>query len=229
MSPEWLTRDGHLTTLSLERHLAGEIDASPHLESCEACMVRHMALLEDAITMPPAPPIAPAKAPSPWPLAGVILAAAAALVFLVILPTAPSNDGVRVKGSFAFEVHAHDGKTSRLLVDGDAVAAGERLGFRVKSDAAGHLLILGRDAADTIWLAYPQDGQGQSAPFEAGALRDLKQAVTLDATPGEERLIAVLCADPITQASAGPLVLKRATPEGCRVRQITLRKTAAAP
>ncbi|MGK0359293.1 MAG: hypothetical protein ACI9U2_001595, partial [Bradymonadia bacterium] len=49
-----LTRDGHLTTLSLERHLAGEIDATPHLDSCDDCQERWIALQADAaLALPP--------------------------------------------------------------------------------------------------------------------------------------------------------------------------------
>ena len=149
---------------------------------------------------------------------------AAALVFLVIRPDPPPGDGVRTKGGFAFEVHLQDGAGSRLLIDGDSVAAGDRLGFRIKSDAPGHLLILGRDGAGEVWLAWPQTAQGSSAPIEPSAMRTLDQAVTLDATPGDERLVALLCAAPVHQRDVASMLARAETPDGCRARPITLRK-----
>lgn len=227
MSPDDLTRDGHLTTLSLERHLAGEIDATSHLDSCGDCQDRWIALQADAALALPPLNVADQPTPSRWPMvAGVLAIAAGLAVFVLRPPPAGHGDGVRVKGGFAFEVHAYDGQASRLLVDGDAVAAKERLGFRVKSDTAGHLLILGRDATGSVWLAYPQQNQGASVAFNSTPLRDLKQAITLDATPGDERLTALLCTAPTDAKTAGPVLARGETPDGCRLRQITIRKTA---
>lgn len=223
MQDDWLTRDGHLTALSLERHLAGEIDAGDHLAACAPCQARFAALEADEAKVQLRPPRA-APAPSRWPLYGGILAAAAAVVFFVLRPTGgpvdPGGaDGIRTKGGFAFEVHAHDGQRSRQLFDGDAVGAGERLGFRVQSDVAGHLLIVGRDGAGERWLAYPQQGGGASVAFGPSPLRDLGEAIQLDATPGDEQLTALLCAAPVHRAAIGG-----EAPAGCRARRITLKK-----
>lgn len=227
MSAEWMTRDGHLSVLSLERHLAGEIDASAHLSECATCAARWDALQADAAGPSLRPPVAPTATPR-WPIYGGLLAAAAAIVFFVMrLTTGPidDGDGIRLKGDFALEVHAHDGTRSRQVLDGDTVTAGERLGFRVKSTCGGHLLILGRDAKGEAWLAYPQQGGGKSAPFgPAKAMQDLKQAVQLDAAPGDERLDALLCDAPIDQATAAPILARGAVPPTCRLRQVTLRK-----
>lgn len=232
MRPDWLTRDGHLTDLSLERHLAGEIDVAAHLDGCALCRDRWAALEADeaaVVLRPPARVTPPTGNGGRLMLFGGLLAAAAAVVFFVLRPAGtvgdPIDDGVRLKGSFAFEVHAHDGSRSRQVLDGDAVAAGERLGFRVKTSAAGHLLVLGRDGSGETWLAWPQQGGGQSAPFgPAVSARDLGEAVRLDTTPGDERLQAVLCEAPVTQAQVAPLLARGETPPGCRLRALTVRK-----
>ena len=230
MTPETLTRDGHLTTLSLERHLAGEIDATPHLDTCSDCAARWVALQAEAAVPMPRPKTTAEAPASRWPMIGGALAIAAALAIFVLRP-APTNDiddGIRTKGSFAFEVHAHDGTRSRLLLDGDTVAAGERLGFRVQSQHPRDLLILGRDGSGAYWLAWPQ-GVDHSQVFTAQEARSLGEAVVLDATPGDETLFALLCDAAIDQAKAAPALTRGVAPDGCRMRQITVKKAGKTP
>ena len=234
LTADHLTRDGHLTTLSLERHLAGEIDATPHLEACADCHDRWTALQADAALFTLRPPTASAPTRSVWPMLGAGLAIASALAFFVLRPgpasgpgLAPASDGVRTKGGFAMRVYAHDGTRSREVFDGDAVEPGDRIGFRLAIDTSGHLMIIGRDGANSEWIAFPQHMRGQSSPVvrKPGVLDEvnLQETVRLDATPGDERIAAVFCAAPFDQAVAAQ-VFAEGVPEGCRVRRITLRK-----
>jgi hypothetical protein len=229
MSADWFDRDGQLTTLSLERHLAGEIDVSAHLAKSPQCAARLAALQAHAAGPQLRPPQSTQAAPR-WPIYGGLLAAAAAVAFFVLRPAAPVDDGIRVKGSFALEVHAHDGTRSRQVFDGDTVKPGDRLGFRAQTKTMGHLLILGRDARGDTYLVYPQTAAGSSAglgPSETP--RDLQQAIRLDALPGDEQILGVLCTDPVEMDAVAPIVAKGQAPDGCQLRRITLKKLPATP
>lgn len=229
MSTDWLSRDGHLTALSLERHVAGEIDAAEHLKACTGCAARLAALQTHAAR----PPLRPPQAAPPaarWPIYGGMLAAAAAIAFFVLRPSAPVDDGIRVKGGFTLEIHAHDGTRSRQIFDGDQVKPGVRLGFRVKTDRLAHLLILGHDARGVTYLVYPQSAGGASAAISPSETpRDLQQAIRLDAQPGDEQIIGLLCAEPFEKSSVAPSLAAGTTPAGCQQRRMTLKKQPAQP
>lgn len=144
---------------------------------------------------------------------GVLAAAAAtALVFFMAQPQDgaesgrveldPAADRITLKGKpIAFEVHVHDGTSSRLVTSGDTIAANERVGFRVQSREAGHLLIVGVDDLGHAYLCYPQDEDkgGQAVALAPSDVpMQLPQAMRFDAVAGHERLVAVFCDAPFT-------------------------------
>jgi hypothetical protein len=226
-----LSRSGALLDLTIERHLAGELSEADaalveaHLASHPACRARHEAAARDraAFRQRPVPvwmnapppahvaevvPLRPAR--RTWAYAGAVaLAAAALLAVLVGLPAAPDTapDVVRVRGDgLELGVYTED---STPLEFGSDVATGARLGFRIRSREAGHLVIVGVDDAGGAYPCYPQGGG--SAPVEAHTDPvSLDEAIRLDGTPGTERLVALRCAAPIDPAHAQERLVEEA-------------------
>lgn len=220
-----ITRHGHLTDLALEDWLDGALEptdqatVTAHLSDCADCARRVAgAQADDALPLPPRRTV---PANRPWPLWGAALVAVAAMVAVMALP--PADDGIRVKGAgLSLDVVAEGGAGQRRLAPGAVVHPGERLGFRVRSDRPGHLLVVNIDGSGTL---TPCVGSGASAPVAASAdWVTLPGAVRLDAQPGEERILAVRCDQAFTvddlRAAGGR------APEGCVVTTIPLTKDA---
>ncbi len=207
-------RDAHLTDLSLERLLLGELppeaqlEVEAHLNRCPCCDAALTAARKFGEELPsPEWAISPKKSTlGSWRGAwlGGLAAAAALLLFLLnssssIEPEPLSNppDGIRVKaGALDFEVFVHDGEQQHRALDGEQIQAGDRLGFRVTLRQSAYLLIAGLDAQGEPYLCYPQGKKGQAVQLEGKqAPQDLHQAVRMDATSGQERLIALSCSE----------------------------------
>ena len=176
-------RDGHLTDLALDQLLEdGTLEGTDaHLESCAVCRDRLAAA--NAVELPVLPfaekrglppqasvaaqPAQPAAANRPWMWAALLVTAAAAAVLLAMAvpsvdePVDP--DGIRIKGAaVGLQVFRDEGDRSERLRSGDRIAAGDRLGFRVRNRTAGHLMIVGVDARSETYLCYPQGLDGAS-------------------------------------------------------------------
>lgn len=207
-------REGHLSELGLHHVVAEELEGEAaarveaHLGSCAGCAARLEALRAEAAS--PLPPLrlnaAPEAANSPppderprtredrWaPWFAVASALVAAAVALVVLPT-PSEDEFRARSaSLSLEVWREAAGGAERLQDGDAVRPGDRLGFRVSSSDPGFLLVLGRDGAGTVYPVWPPQPE-EAADFAAAPQgAQLEVSLVLDATPGEERLVAFRC------------------------------------
>ncbi len=255
-------RDGRLLDLTIDRYLLGELCASEvaevdeHLAAHPAERVRLTAVRQaqraplPALRLPQAvaagsAPAAPSNVVplrrSLWPVAGGLLAAAAAALLLVN-PTAPQPEGPTdqfvSKGgalpALTLEVFRSDGEQTPQLHTGETVRAGDRLALRVGSEADGELLILGIDGGNNTYPCYPQ-GTASSAPLTAGPPAQLPAAITMDATPGMERLVALRCPAPmrfddvsaqLLQVAAGLSADVPLPPlqEGCAQAEIRLRK-----
>lgn len=224
MSP--FRRDGHLSAPGLEAIAVGLIDLrsaeiAVHLESCAMCRSQvdaHMQEVERTVLPPPpaflkpvaltpeAPPesdpvVPHTELPQPanrrrWPtMLGGILGAASALFMMV--PEAPT-DGVRHKGqALSLDVFADEGTWSRRLGADDEVSATERLGFRVGTHRGGYIMVVGIDQDASPYLCYPQS-DGVARWHEPGPAADLDEAIRLDGSAGAERVIGLLCKEPIT-------------------------------
>ncbi len=239
--PSPFRRDGHLTDLALEYVLDGQRseDATTHLESCTLCAERLEAA--EAVELPPLPAqrpqqttdstptpasqIEPANRPWMWAIFGAV--ASAALVLLVVRGLAPSEpDGFRVKGNgLALQVFRDAGEASERLRDGDLIAPGDRLGFRLRNRMDGHLLVFGIDATDATYVCYPQAQGGGSAPIVAQSRpTPLPEAIRMDDTPGAERIVALLCDAPFTLDDVEAELRDGRAPEGCVFDDVTLEK-----
>lgn len=221
MSP--FSEDGHLHDLGLELLLArapAADEAAAHVAACQTCQARVAAAR--AIHAPPRR--SPWASPARW--FGLVGLGAAAVAAVFLLAPGSEEDALRTKGSaVALEVFRDaQGAASERLRDGDEVHAGDRLGFRVRSRDAGHLLILGTDGG-APYLCYPQGLGGRSAPIAAtAAASDVPEAVRMDDKLGEERLVAIVCDAPFEVAQVAGL--DAALPPGCRSAAVTLRKVS---
>ncbi len=249
-----LTRDGHLTELSLERYLAGEVvsdEIQAHIDVCDVCAQRLESMRKDAASFIGRPPSPPQR--SLAPVYGALLAAAAAVAIYVAIPQGdgsgnerePGTSWVepaeyfRVKGSLNVEFFLNRSEVVTKAKDDDAVYAGDRVGFRVSTPTAGHLMIAGIDGKGEAYLCYPQDNGGRSKAFgPTKSLTTLDQAIVLDEILGREDLVAVFCEDAIEfQQVAGALkglrsgqsVDKILESQRCRQRTIRLMKKRMEP
>jgi len=237
----------HLSSLALERSVAGEAVDEDHLAACAHCQGRRAELARDTaqllrdLDVPGAVGAllrSVAPAPRPWyrrpgvAAAFVGLAACAALgVFTRDGGSRDEPADVRRKGSLGFEVirrdlHGHVGE----VASGDQLAPGEAIRFRVVSRDPGFLAIFGVDTAQAV-TSY-----GASLPLAGGVPRLLDGSIILDDTLGAERIVAVVCAWPIAGelglarealAAAGgdPRQLGRIAP-GCREASVLIEKVA---
>ena len=229
-------RDGHLTDLALDALVEdGSLEGTEaHLASCAVCRERLEAA--QAVELPPmdlplpsslqAPPPTPTAANRPWAMLALVAAAAVALLVAGTQLAPRETDGIRIKGSgLTLQVFRDEGARSERLRDGDTVAAGDRLGFRVRHRDEGHLMVLGIDGRDEAYLCYPQHRDGDAEPVDAAPNAvQLPEAIRMDATPGTETLIAVVCDVPFTFDAMADALKADDLPDGCVLDEVALEK-----
>ena len=128
-----------------------------------------------------------------------------------------------------------DGHIEALEPNG-RVRAGDAIRFLVSTPRAGHLVILGLDAAGTVSV-YVADGD-EPHPVERGRKQAMPGSIVLDATPGAERLVALECDARFSVANAvdaGRRSLERAARDprraspldlpGCQEAALTMDKS----
>ena len=245
--PQGFTRDGHLTDLAIEYLLAGTPlpGTEAHVAECAICAQRVEAAA--AVELPPLdalpplrppvvpampasvtepPPVEAANRPWMWALLGAAVSAALVLLVVRLAPSTESTDTYRVKGNgLALQIFRDAGETSERLRDGDRIAPGDRLGFRLRNGSAGHLLVFGIDAANESYVCYPQSEGGASTPIDASPRpTQLPEAIRMDDSPGTERLIALLCEAPFALEDVEDDVRNGRPPAGCVFDDVTLEK-----
>jgi hypothetical protein len=126
---------------------------------------------------------------------------AAAAFFLLFRPGAPPDDylGVKGGGPLGLAVFVQEGTGARLARDGEAVAAGAALRFRVRTAQPCGLWLLSVDARGQVSRLFPLQGE-RGAAVERTA--DLPGGAVLDGQPGPERIIALCAVAPMGWASA---------------------------
>ena len=229
MDSSLFTRDQHLLDLALERLVLDDLEpaaalkARAHLAGCDACEARHRAIAAELAQ--PLPELAPVGGRAQqrrsdtgimasilrmrWLMGGVgATVAAAAVALVMMLPqVAPELDPeFQRRGSdLSFEVYRQDDRGAVRLQDGDGVRPGDRLGFRVASQDAGYLLVFGIDATQATYPCFPSDAaRGAQAWAASPKPVQLDAAIELDATPGQERLVALLCDEPMQLENIAP-------------------------
>ena len=179
-----------------------------------------------------------------WLSGGLALATAVALLVLapkrdcrfsrevaVQFPTVQSSDeassATRLKGGarLGFFVK-RDGRVMQGH-DGFTVHPGDRLRFSVTIPEPRHVVILSRDGKGVVSECFPGGGRSRKLAVSRDEL--LESSVELDDTLGNERIIAVFCAEPFEVA---PLVAKLGRDgtleagANCSLDSLEIRKTA---
>jgi hypothetical protein len=224
-----------LSDLALDRLVAGERAeaAATHAAGCARCAERLAELrrakeadapLLDQIMRRQAS-VVPLRR-RVW-LSAMLPLVAAAAVFLFLLPRfLHPGMSEREKGSSTLAldvvVKHSDGKVEALGPHG-RVRAGDAIRFLVSAPRAGHLVILGLDAAGQVSV-YVADGD-DAHRVERGAKQAMPGSIVLDATPGAERLVALECEArfPVAEAvDAGRRSLESAANDPRRVGTLGL-------
>ena len=220
--------------LALERHLLSpeRSTIAGHLAACPTCAARLQTMQrqgEDFLRFvyPSTVEAVEAAAGSRWArllawrrwLVLVPALGAAAAVFLLARPTAPPDDylGVKGGGPLGLAVFVQEGATARPARDGEAVAAGAALRFRIRTAQPCRLWLLSVDARGQVSRLFPSQGEG-GANVERSA--DLPGGAVLDGQPGPERIVALCAAAPLAWSSAEAAVratFPAAGPEAVRL------------
>jgi hypothetical protein len=137
-------------------------------------------------------------------VAGLLAAAAAALLYWADTPTSPA---IRLKGGVALQAVAKHGDKLRVIRDGDSLFAGDQLAFAYGLDHPRHLLLLGVDDGATITRYFPA-ADSRAAPLPATHRAQLPIGIELDARSGEERLYALFSDAVLDEAAARRALLR---------------------
>lgn len=249
----------HPSALALERYLVGELPPAPaaalaeHAAGCPRCQARLVELRAEGARFAAGPERAaevdalvratggPRRRWRSWG-AGAALAAAAALALALWLPRqrpgepAGAFDG-RPKGGLGLEVIRRSaGGQLEWISPGQRLSPGDAIRFRLRTPVAGHVAVLGLDAAQMVTPYAPAGAVLE--PLAAGAPVVLDGSIVLDATLGPERLIAIVCPAPLpvaelvaqgqrALAAAGgdPRAVARVT-SACREATLLIEKVA---
>lgn len=230
-----------VSDLSFDRMRAGELAAAErtrikaHLAKCERCrerqalLVRERASFESAGLQNPewlsGSGVQRVRGPSRRTLVLSSLAAAAcvALALQLGLP----REGVRAKGAPFVSYFVKRGE--QVLHGAQQLQAGDRVRFAYSSARAQYLAILSLDGAARASVYYPADAQ--AARVEPGSEVLLPSSVELDATLGEERIVAMFCdvafeVEPLRAAlQAAPTSLR--APAGCVSHELRVTKVSS--
>ena len=230
--------EGCVSDLALDRMVAGEASTRPdaatigaHLAQCTVCAARLVQLrAEQAREAPAAPDFARRLERRRvrrgfTALTQLVLVAAALL--LLVLPRWRRGNVEREKGlrppvALDIVVRHRDGNIAELS-PGGRVQPGDAIRFRVSTTRAGHLVILGLDAAGKVSL-YVAAG-AEARPIEGGSDQVMPGSIVLDETLGPERVVAVVCEQRFAAASAvdaGLRQLERAERDPRRVGALGL-------
>lgn len=172
---------------------------------------------------PAAPPVeaAPPRSRRVWWAVPAVAMAAGILLTVLFSPDQFTRRGGT---DLVLEVYKNTGNAngmgvSQRLQSGDTVASGDQIGFRIRSDVDGYLLISGRDGKGNIYACYPQDLGAVAVPVLGGPdAVALAAAVQLDGTPGEEQITATRCPRTLGFPDLANL------PQGCVQTTVSLHK-----
>jgi hypothetical protein len=217
-----------LSALALDRWAAGELgperseEVRAHVAGCARCATAAESL-RPARDAEPLPPLRATAAPPAARIRGVVavtaglagLAAAAGIAVAVRTDVLPGRTKGPDVGIAAWVLH---GDAVRRAGPGEVVAPGDALRFAITTPTPCYAAVLSLDPAGRASIYFPV--APRAAPVAAGADVPLPAATRLDATVGEEHVVALLCERPVElepvraaleAGSAG------AIPEGCKV------------
>lgn len=197
----------------LRRRLTVCTDCQRRLANLEACRVAamtpaHVAAQAGAILARLALAQAPRRSPARWAAPAAALAAALAVCATWLRPpddtVAAASPEIRWKGGDRFDVLQVSPGPERVVADGDPVPPSATLSFRAAcprgcsvtlfiiggaEDEAHHEVRVLRDRTPPPWQVAP------------GVFAQLPVSVDVDDTPGDDRIVALFCAEPIDTAT----------------------------
>lgn len=244
--------DACLSDLRLDAWLARDLQGEEaralrrHLAECARCRRREALLARERAEFERTQPGLPSwlepsvganesRRGSAWLVASACAAAAALLVFVgvrgadLVRPDVPL--GLRVKGTDSVSFYVKRGDEVRRGASRESVRAGDRLRFAYTSAGPRYLAILSLDGARHASVYYP--AAAHAARVDAGNDVLLPSAIELDEVLGEERIVALFCAQPLElEPVRRALEARRAAPPpptGCSLDQLTLIKEAKPP
>lgn len=229
-----LRRSGCPSAQGLEEHLVGLVDHTRHLSQCVECAAYVATLSSEQAAFFKARPteqllrkLKARRAPRPRVRQAFLVSALAASLVALVVALRPTP-GIVMKGSGWFTVFAkHQQADPQPVTNGQRLEPGDSLRFAVSSDRDAYLLILNLDANGTVVSFYPY-GEAASAALVAGEKALLPGAVVLDASMGQEWLIAVRSEQPVTVEAMRAQLKTRAPPElfcrGCQVAALRIHK-----
>jgi len=217
----------HLSTLKLHQLRSGELDADQardaraHLDACATCAqrLRHQERVRAEFVLRPMPPAfaAPSRPSASWWRWAVPLLAAAAALGLLVVP--PSSDGIRTRGRApALELWVATDSAPRLLLEGESLGAGDRVGIKFDPAGATHVAFAGRDHRDVVEVF----GVIAVDPARATGLQNAPFGLELDDAPGEQEFFLVASDRPLDEGLVKRAV--RSGVPGVRVERMAVAK-----
>lgn len=219
-----------LSALKLDRWAAGELapaeseDVRAHVAGCARCSAAAESLRPPpGAALPPLRAAAPRAARRRGAFAALAALAAAASVALFLRPEGARE---RAKGpGGAVGMWVLHGGDARRAGPGEVVAPGDAVRFTVTAAEPAWVAVLSVDPAGRASVYFPLGARAERVA--AGAEVPLPLATRLDATLGEERVVALLCdraveLEPIRaalDAGADPAI-----PGGCEVTRWSFAK-----
>lgn len=132
-------------------------------------------------------------------LVGASLMAVAAMVTgLHMWSEEPLPPGVRIKGDLTAAIFARRGDRQWQVSGDDWLAPGDEVRFVYTAPHPGYLYVVGADAALKMTLYDPPDMSPRQV--EQGQKQEVPGSVVLDATMGHERIMVLLCKEPVPTA-----------------------------
>ncbi len=217
---------GRPSRLDLARQLTGELprDASPELDALEAEVASARAVLppfdpellraaaarqEEAERrgQRPATAVQRVRWWRSW-FTALVPALACALALYAL--RAPEDAGNRLKGGVDLDFYVLQGAEVKPGVEGEVLAAGDRVQFTYR--AAGHdtLVLVGVDGEGAVSLYYPERGDAPEA-VEPWDRRVLEGSIELDDAAGPEVFVALFS---VESASEGLELVEEIYAEG---------------
>jgi hypothetical protein len=215
------TPAAHPTVLALhEYHLAllprsGSDEIARHVAGCERCRSELEGLASghqrfDAEVFPATRAAIQHQGFPRWrrwrmpALTLAVMAAGTALMLVVpgrdLADRGNPEEVLRAKGQLMAVFVARPGGPQAVEDGKTRLQAGDRIRFVLWPEALGHAVVAGLDAAGRVTIYHPWGGS-QSAPLPAGPRVEVPGSIELDASPGPERVFAVLSARPLQTAA----------------------------
>jgi hypothetical protein len=214
--------------LRLEAHLLDpeKSGLARHVDGCEACRVRLERMNAEAADFNqyvyPATVEAVVAAAAPrsglgWFAAFLPAAAACAAALLFLVKPVPPEGFLAARGEvLSLEVFTESPEGARQLVNGELLAEGAPLRFRVKTTVPCRVRIVSADCEGHVVVLYP--APGEDSPLVSGTTV-LPAAAKLGGDEGPERIFALCSREPLPMLALAASLTDQAAGDDDRVRR----------